>query len=303
MFTYTVIIPHYTRFGDVKLLNRAVDSIPNRFDIQILVIDNSPVQIDQNLFNGRGNIKILYSDNARGAGGARNEGIQYAQGEWMLFLDADDFFEKDAFLAFDKYIDSAFDIIFFKMTSCYSDTYEKAERGDAYTEMVERYLRTKDEYELRYRFPSPCAKMIRTSFIKEFGIFYDEVKVANDVMFALRIGLKAGKISADKSAVYCATIERGSLTNTHCLENIKARFDVNIRKNQVLKENGMKKTESVMYYIVSSLRFGLIPFLELFFVALQTGNLFVGSRNWLHTVCRRLFARNKKDRQYVVTYK
>lgn len=303
MFTYTVIIPHYTKSGDVRLLDRAVDSIPARSDIQILVIDNSPIRIEQNLFKGRGNIKILYSDNARGAGGARNEGIRYSQGKWLLFLDADDFFEGNAFVAFDKYVDTVFDIIFFKMTSCYSDTYEKANRGDVYTEMVERYLKTKDEYELRCQFSSPCAKMIKSSFVKENEIFYDEVKAANDVMFALRIGLKARKITADSIAVYCATVEHGSLRNTISLENIEARFNVSIRKNRLLKESGMPKSASVMFYIISSLRFGIGPFFRLFFSALRSGDLFVGARNWFQTFWNRLLFQKKKYKRYLVTYK
>lgn len=112
MINFSIIIPHHTK-TDTILLERAVDSVPDKDQIQILVIDNSPLPIDTNLFVKRKNVEILFSDKSKGAGHARNVGIENAKGNWLLFLDADDFFVKGAFDVFKKHYDSSVDIVFF----------------------------------------------------------------------------------------------------------------------------------------------------------------------------------------------
>ena len=46
-FTYSIIIPHR---DSLELLKRAIASVPNRSDIQIIVIDNTPNEIDFSLY-------------------------------------------------------------------------------------------------------------------------------------------------------------------------------------------------------------------------------------------------------------
>lgn len=296
MKKFTVIIPHYTK-SDTKLLERAVLSIPDTEDIQVLVIDNSPIKIKKDLFSYRENIQILFSDNSKGAGHARNIGLKQAVGKWLLFLDADDFFIENAFDIVDKFIDTESDIVFFKMTSKYSDTLEEAHRHIPYEMMINQYFRDKDEYKLRCEYASPCAKMVRLSFVKENNIYYDEVPASNDVMFALKIGLLAKEIDVSNHYIYCATVEKGSLTNTISLQNIESRFDVNIRKNKMLKDYGYKRSTSVMLHIVSSVKYGFRPFFRLLFKALITGNLFVGYNRWFKTVLKN---KNEKNKSYII---
>ncbi|MCK9499264.1 MAG: glycosyltransferase [Bacteroidales bacterium] len=284
-YHFTVIIPHHTKSG-VVLLERSVNSIPDDESIQILVIDNSPASINQNLFKTRSNVKVLFSDRTKGAGHARNVGLQHSKGKWILFLDADDFFLNDAFNIVRKYIQSSYDIIFFKPTSCYSDTFETANRHIAYAKIIDNYLCNKDDYKLRCSFPVPWSKMIKKDFLKNNGILFDETPASNDVIFSLKTGLAANTIFADKAEIYCITVTKGSITNTISLKNIESRFDVSILKNKILKANGYKKDTSVMLFILSSIRFGIIPFSKLFFKALITGNLFIGYNRWFKTLLK-----------------
>lgn len=73
MINYSVVIPHFSKNG-TAFLERSVYLIPERDDIEVLVVDNSLSPIDPHLFKGRINTFILYSDNKYGAGGARNLG-------------------------------------------------------------------------------------------------------------------------------------------------------------------------------------------------------------------------------------
>ena len=67
------------------------------------------------------NIKAFHKENG-GVSSARNYGINQAEGEWVLFIDADDWIEKDALSRINKIAcQSDTDIIFFGYYKNFSD--------------------------------------------------------------------------------------------------------------------------------------------------------------------------------------
>lgn len=281
---YSIIIPHK---NIPFLLQRCLDSIPRRMDIQIIIVDDNSNQdqVDFSHFPGFGEscVEVYFTKEGRGAGYARNIGMKHAKGKWLLFMDADDYLLEDAFIYFDKYIHSDNDIIFFKPTSVYSDTGDLADRHHVYCMMIEEALFCNTEYPLRISHCVPWCKMIHHRLVTDNQITFEEVPASNDVMFALNIGLKADKIAVENNTVYCVTVARGSITNTVNIRNIESVFNVKIRKNIMLKRYGYKPVCSVMYQIYMASKFGIIPCVKLFFKALFTGNLFVGWNNWYST--------------------
>lgn len=295
-YNYSVIIPHFTRSGNTDALLRAVESIPEREDIEVFVIDNSLTPIPDNLFQNRQNVRILYSSNERKAGGARNVGIENSDAKWFLFLDADDFFTEKAFSSFDRFLDSDYDLVFSLKRSVYGDDISKpAHRGDFTSNLVREFIRTGDDTDLRINYPSPCAKMVRSSLVKENNIRFDEVPASNDVMFALKVGLAAKKIGADAEETYTVTTTAGSITRSRSLENIESVFFVRERYNKMLKENGYRPNKSEMICIVRSAKYGIKPFFKLFFIALKSGNLFNGWRNWVNSFFHQFSKQKRKD--------
>lgn len=89
--TVSVIIPTYNR---AHYLGEAIESILSQ-DIQdcqieiIVVDDGSTDNTKEVLKKFENSIRYIYQDN-RGAGPARNRGIDEATGEWISFLDSDD---------------------------------------------------------------------------------------------------------------------------------------------------------------------------------------------------------------------
>ena len=295
-YNYSVIIPHFMRDGNTNVLSRAVDSVPERDDIQVIVIDNSLIPIPNDLFHSRHNVTILYSPNERKAGGARNVGIDNSDAKWFLFLDADDFFTEKAFESFDKFLDSDYDLVFSLKRSVYGDDITKpAHRGDFTSNLVRKFIKTGDDTDLRINYPSPCAKMVRSALVVENNIRYDEVPASNDVMFALKVGLAAKKIGADPVETYTVTTTAGSITRTRSLENIESVFFVRERYNTMLKENGFCPNKSEMICIIRSAKYGIKPFLKLFFIALKSGNLFNGWRNWVNSFLHQFSKQKRRD--------
>lgn len=93
----SIIIPIYNTERYLRVcLNSLVNHIMCNYEI-ILVddgsIDNSSQICDE--YAGRyDNIRVIHQDN-RGVSAARNIGIEEAKGEWLWFVDGDDYIEND----------------------------------------------------------------------------------------------------------------------------------------------------------------------------------------------------------------
>ena len=72
-----------------------------------------------------------------GAGFARNLGLRYACGKWVLFADADDFFHKDFYNIISAYEKSSYEVVYFDSYSVFSDTLVKTyNREDIFKNML-----------------------------------------------------------------------------------------------------------------------------------------------------------------------
>ena len=259
---YSIIIPHR---ASLNLLKRALDSVPDRDDIQVLIIDNTPYKIDFSLLQPNRTNKVLlcHSDIEKGAGHARNIGLKKATGEWLLFLDADDFFTQNAFEHFDKYIHTDYDIVYFSSTSMFSDTLKTANRHKYYAGVVNDYVLGKENAEdiLRFTYSSPCSKLVRNKLIKDHAIQFDEVPASNDLMFSIKSGYMAKKIYANKFPAYCMTVNSGSLTNTITKKNSRSRFCVYIQQYKFMTAIGKPQYRfELMSVVIDSLQFGIKEF-------------------------------------------
>lgn len=92
----TVIIPV---FNQEELVIRALESIPNRDDIEIIVIDDGSTDNTwNNLLEYRKkqlatqDIILLYNEENKGVGYTVNKGYDNATGEYVVLLGSDDYF-------------------------------------------------------------------------------------------------------------------------------------------------------------------------------------------------------------------
>lgn len=96
----SVIVPVY---NCKMFLERAVDSVINQKDFnenELILIDDGSTdgssQICDKYADLHNNIKVIHQENS-GVSAARNNGINAAEGEWIFFLDSDDYLLEDAF--------------------------------------------------------------------------------------------------------------------------------------------------------------------------------------------------------------
>ena len=105
----SIIVPVYNA---EKYLNRCIDSVLNQTykNIELILIndgstDNS-LNICQDYANKDNRIKVITQENS-GVAVARNKGIEVATGEYIMFLDSDDWYDDNYVLHLYKSIDNA----------------------------------------------------------------------------------------------------------------------------------------------------------------------------------------------------
>lgn len=263
---YSIIIPHK---NIPHLLQRCLNSIPRRKDIQIIIIDDNSDsrKVDFANFPGLGEecVEVHFTKEGKGAGFARNVGLEHAVGKWLFFADADDFLNPCFLGSIDKYKDSPCDIIYFKVNSVFSDSLKTANRDGRINEFVERAIRADDFNALRFKLYGPVSKMISRKLVQENALCFEERIVANDIWFSITAGFYAQKVLADRSEIYCVTVREGSLelfvNKERCDERLAAAF----RVDNFLKSKGLFEYRfNVCAYLKFYSKFGLTVSLSRF---------------------------------------
>ena len=227
MINYSIIIPHK---NIPHLLQRCLDSIPRREDVQIIVADdNSDTdKVDFENFPGLNDpfVEVIFGKNEngrKGAGYARNLGLERAKGKWLIFADADDFFMPCFNKALDKYIDDENDIIYFKITSVDSDTLQPAIRHQYIINHLSKIKETND-YSMDCNLHTPWGKFIKRKIIIKNNIFFSEVQCANDIYFGAKTVSFAKLKTVSEEEIYCVTSRANSLVKQVSAKSFSIRF-------------------------------------------------------------------------------
>lgn len=253
---YSIIIPHK---NIPDLLIRCIESIPIKNEIEIIVVDDNsdpniikPSDIEQ-LKKKYTNLTFIYTTENKGAGYARNIGLNIARGKWIIFADADDFFHINFYSTIEKYKNKKLDIIFFHTNSLTSDTLSTVSNRE---DIFDLYLKKQDINILKYMSHSVWGKMFSSEFIYKNKIKCDETPASNDVVFSGLAGIYATNIAIDKNIIYCCTVRNGSICTKINQKNVEARIHVAFKYNLILKEHSIniKYWMNILGPIISMLK-------------------------------------------------
>src|SRR5690606_2914769 len=180
----SVIIPVYNAS---LYLSRCVDSlvdaiIPNSTVEIILINDGSTdnsLAICKEYANKYGFIKV-FDQNNQGPSAARNLGIQNATGDWIVFVDSDDYVEKNYFERIITEINTHIDIDIF-VFNYYKTTDSKCTEHKVFNKfnqvfnhinILEILKNTNDFKYLLF----PVNKVYKGELIRKYGFFDNEIR-------------------------------------------------------------------------------------------------------------------------------
>lgn len=181
-------------------------------------------------------IRIIDQCNA-GANVARNKGLSAATGDWICFVDGDDWIDAKMGEELSQYFREDLDIIFYSFKTVYSrkavphiyeeSYYEVA--GDEFRELQIATLNRLGNYRFnvdRVEAVSVCDKIYRTDFLKKNGIQFDEtLPKLQDLCFNLRVYDYAKKGYVINKPFYNYRINQMSVSKRY-QPDIVQKFDV-----------------------------------------------------------------------------
>ena len=237
---YSIVIPHK---NIPELLVRCLDSIPERADIQVIIVDDNSDDADlypeqyPELF--RPFTEVYLTKEGKGAGYARNVGMQHIKGKWVLFADADDFFLPEWTRETDRYLDSSADVIQFRIE-------DVLDHSDSmwHNRILEDFSQGNiSDRDVLFSRITCWAKMISAAFLKQNSILFEEVICANDVAFGYQVAVNAHDIVISPSAIYDVTYREGSLTTITNRAYSWVRYTVVKKANAYAAEHGFRQFE------------------------------------------------------------
>ena len=240
MINYSFIIPHK---NCPALLQRCLESIPQREDIQIIVVDDNS-KIENKPKSNRADTEIVYlnKEQSKGAGKARNVGLGIAKGKWLLFPDADDFYEKGFLEELDVYVDSQYDIVFFDIFCAINLETGECWKND-YSYYLKRFVENpSSEYlskSVKHARTEAWHQMYSHDYVNKIEVQFHELPSCNDAWFTQFAAINTQNIAAIDKKMYYWVRNPKSLTNSkHPIDYYKKKEnELLVVKRLKVKEN------------------------------------------------------------------
>lgn len=216
----SVIVPVYNA---ERFLRQCLDSIcaqPLR-EIEIICIDDGSTDSSLSIlreYEARDKRFLILSQRNQFAGTARNRGMELTQGEYLAFMDADDYYAEDALSILCETADAAsLDVVkgaFFHIesgTGPYDTPYSVNARLSPAA--MGRVLSSEKDYrELLEIADVPWNGLYRTEFIRRNGIAFNGLRCVNDRSFFIECMSRAERVMViDRHVAYHRTNQNASL--------------------------------------------------------------------------------------------
>jgi len=222
---FSIIIPVY---NVEDYIGKCLDSILAQTykNYEIIVVDDGSNDksgfICDEYASKYSNIKVIHKENG-GASSARNVGIKAACGEYIIFVDSDDFFYDEHCL---ESLTCDADVIQYKMDYFY----EKQEKfvfmkNIPFIENISFSDQLSNLINSGNLSISPCDKAVKREIIVNNDIYFDENLVAEDIDWSLRLYFCVNSIEIINKDFYVYRQQReGSVSSKFKEKNITSLY-------------------------------------------------------------------------------
>lgn len=262
MLKISIIIPIY---NSAKYLKQCLDSILEQSlqEIEVICVndgskDNSLKILEE--YAQRDSRIIIINKKNEGQGVARNTAIPKAKGEYLLFVDSDDWLEENALeLAYNKIKNDNTDIMFF---DCYRFSQKLQKKylfrfTNAFQNFKEKPFTKEEASKILFQTNALTFKIYRTCFVQENNIQFSEHKFMEDMAFFVKAILLAKTISCLEKPLYNYRIYPKSSTFNH-KECLKCLYEVYTKCFEYI--NKYNQNEEIHNSFLFSRKWGLISY-------------------------------------------
>ena len=212
---YSVIIPVY---NVEKYIDRCLKSIisQNYDDLEIIVIDNgstdSSGSICDTYASEYSNISVYHIEN-HGVGAARNFGLSKARGEFIYFVDSDDYLVGNLFADFADKLVSELDLAVFSYYNSFEEDLTEKQRTEKSLPFKGNYdkdgfIKIFKELFLSDMLYTVWNKIYRREFLLENNLSFEQYELGEDVRFNLNVYRNVNRIFLSQDSYYVYVIGR-----------------------------------------------------------------------------------------------
>lgn len=237
-----------------KYLKRCMDSIFNQDfleEYEILVIDDgskdSSLEILKSYEGKYKNYKMISQKNT-GLPGVRNRAIEEARGEYICFLDGDDYIERDYLKKLYNSIEECKEDL---VVCGFNWDYEGKKIPD---ERFSENISLEEKDILKYLFSNKINtavwnKIFKLSIIRENKIKFPNIQGAEDYTFILEYLLKSKKISITNEVLYNYYQRDNSLSKDISEEYIINNLYILKLYEEILYKNNVSIDDYILYFV------------------------------------------------------
>lgn len=256
----SVVIPVY---NVEDYLKECVDSVINQTysNWELLLIDDGSKdksgKICDEFEKLDSRIRVFHQNN-EGVSFARNKGIENARGEYLIFIDSDDWIES---LMFENMIDK---INTTGTDACYCDRYFKDE-NNIQTILHQNFPEIMDSRSvllkhLNYQFiASACLGMVKINRVKNV-LFDVDIHTLEDWEYNFRVLNNLGSITVLKKPYYHYRTVEGSTSKSSLNEKKISCFLIPKKVNEYIKINNLSYREEAKYIPIFLINHMLVIF-------------------------------------------
>ena len=245
----SVVVPIY---NVEPYLRKCLDSIVNQTykNLEIILIDDgSPDKcgsICDEYAKMDSRIIVIHKENA-GLCAARNDGIQKAEGEWIAFVDSDDWLETDYYERIVASLSNKNVDVFclnkvimeYKSNTKIKTTFDKQSFFySSHAEMEQLMIKVLLPGDKKTSTLGGCwEKIYRTSFLKDKYLFFDTSCMAwEDLWFNFQVFDKANKVAGHALAGYHYRMVENSITKGFNPQKIEIGYDFLTKLHSYLED-------------------------------------------------------------------
>lgn len=258
MFKISVIVPVYNA---EKYLRRCVDSIlaQSYKDFELLLVDDGSTDASNVICNEYVEkdcrVRVFHKQNG-GVSSARNVGIDYALGEWITFIDSDDWVSESYLYNLFSHIDDGVDLIISYAEIVYSNGLHQKEIYDSKI-VTNNYDVLFIENDLNWH-TSPWSKLFKNKLCKELR-FVEGMHIGEDLVFLYSYIMRCGQIyilgennyNYDISGSNTLTKRIGKLdVELYAYSNIFSQLNTFIERKSIINEEVLKKINWIKSYYI-----------------------------------------------------
>ena len=227
----SIIMQSYRKFELILVVNASVDESYN-------------ICKDWEMKDDR--VLVIHTD-ISGVSHARNLGIKKSQGEWIVFVDADDYLLEDALLVLFNNLDYKVDAVVANYTqknvSCNLSNEESFISSKEYllAMLDSPYYFDKIESKMTYKadvFGVNWGKAFKKSIINDYNLqFNEKITIFEDFLFNFDFFTRASKVKCVDTPIYFYRVTRGSLSRTESVDRVLKRMDfINLLSEKEVSE-------------------------------------------------------------------